>query len=54
MPAVLVSRSTLNGTNGLVDPPKAAMATELTQKLAQAYREIEAALRDKRPPGKHM
>jgi DnaJ-domain-containing protein 1 len=36
------------------DPQKAAMATELTQKLAQAYREIETALRDKRPAGKRM
>ena len=36
------------------DPQKAAMATELTQKLAQAYREIEAALREKRPAGKRM
>jgi DnaJ-domain-containing protein 1 len=36
------------------DPQKAAMATELTQKLAQAYRELEAALRDKRPSGKRM
>ncbi len=36
------------------DPQKAAMATELTQKLAQAYREIEGALRDKRPSGRRM
>jgi DnaJ-domain-containing protein 1 len=36
------------------DPQKAAMATELTQKLAQAYREIEAALRGKPVPGKRM
>jgi DnaJ-domain-containing protein 1 len=34
------------------DPQKAAMATELTQKLAQAYRELEAALKGGR--GKRM
>ncbi|MBI5482586.1 MAG: J domain-containing protein [Deltaproteobacteria bacterium] len=36
------------------DPQRAATATELTQRLAQAYRELEAALRDTRPSGKRM
>ncbi|HEY3352646.1 MAG TPA: J domain-containing protein [Polyangia bacterium] len=35
------------------DPKKAALATELTQKLSQAYRELEAILRGA-PPRKRM